>query len=51
MKNLKQLLMGKKNMKESIRNIKNRDELTENSRDKREKKWKCIDFKKIVLYI
>ena len=35
MKNLKQLLMRKKNMKENIRNIKNRDELTEKSRDKK----------------
>ena len=36
MKSLKQLLMGKKTMKETIRNIKNRDELNEDSRDIRE---------------
>ena len=33
MKNLKQLLMRKKSMKESIRNTKNKDELSENSED------------------
>ena len=36
MKSLKQLLMRKKSMKEIIWNIKNRDELNEDSRDIRE---------------
>ena len=37
MNNLKQLLMTKKSMrKKSIRNLKSRDELSENSRDIRE---------------
>ena len=39
MKNLKQLLMRKKKyeqMKENIRNTKNKDELSENSRDIKE---------------